>query len=306
MDIKFKKYRGVVVPMVSPLTESSEIDREAVERIISSFAKNNVSPLVLGTTGESSSFDLKACIELIKASVNAKGPDQTIYVGLVGNNMRRNIDSANLYFDCGADVVVATLPSYYTLTADQMKIFYNTLADSVSGPLMIYNIKSTTQMSIPLAVIEELSRHENILGLKDSERDINRLKTCISAFKDRADFSFFCGWGAQSANSLNWGADGIVPSTGNLVPEVYKNLYSACMTSDHDQADLLQARTDDLAKIYQSNKTLGQSLAALKEMMSVMDLCKPYMMPPLSTLGKEDSEDVRRKTIDFFNMTTYS
>lgn len=299
-----KKYQGVVVPMVSPLTAEGAVDIQSVEKMVKVFAENSIHPLVLGTTGESASFGAKESIALVKAAVQAKGANQLIYVGLVGTNVAQQITVANEYFKMGADVVVATLPSYYILTADQMKGFYNTLADSLSGPLMVYNIKSTTQMSIPLAVIEELSRHENISGLKDSERDVNRLKTCISNFKDRKDFSFFCGWGAQSANSLKWGADGIVPSTGNLVPEMYKILYMASLNHDYDKADLFQVKTDNLAAIYQNNRTLGQSLAALKEMMNVMGLCKPHMMPPLSTLDEEDREYVRRKTIDYFSMKT--
>lgn len=302
IERKTKKYQGVVVPMVSPLTGNKEIDKVAVERILHSFSKNDISPLVLGTTGESASFDIKESIDLVKASVRAKGANQTIYVGLVGNNVRYNINCANLYFDLGAEVVVATLPSYYMLTPDQMLDYYTTLADKLTGPLMMYNIKSTTQMSIPLEVVERLSKHENIRGLKDSERDMERLKKCISSYKSREDFSFFCGWGAQSANSLKWGADGIVPSTGNVVPEMYRDLYAAAVQQEEGKAGSLQQKTDEVARIYQENRTLGQSLAALKEMMNVLDLCSSYMMPPLTELNKEEKEQVRKVTKKYFGL----
>lgn len=295
-----KKYQGVVVPMVSPLTKKGDIDIEAVEKIVKTFSKNNISALVLGTTGESASFDIKKSIELVKVAVKAKGEDQLIYAGIVGNNVQTQIDCANIYFDLGADVVVATLPSYYMLTADQMRQYYNTLADQLVGPLMMYNIKSTTQMSIPLSVVEDLSEHDNIWGLKDSERDIERLRICIDTYKDRKDFSFFCGWGGQSADSLKRGADGIVPSTGNLVPEMYNDLYTAAIKQDDTKAERLQSRTDDIAKIYQENRTLGQSLAALKELMALRELCEPYMMPPLTVLSGEDKEKIKKGAKDLF------
>lgn len=300
---KEKKYSGVVVPMVSPLLENKTIDKEAVARIVRSFSKHHLSPLVLGTTGESSSIGPQDSRELIKAAVQAKGPKQHIYAGLVGNNVQQQIDSARQYFELGADVVVATLPSYYILTPGQMVRFYETLADNIPGSLMLYNIKATTQMSIPLPVIEKLSRHDNIWGLKDSERDVERLKSCINTYKDRKDFSFFCGWGAQCANSLQWGADGIVPSTGNLVPDMYKYLYAAAMEKNSQRADRLQAKTDEIAKIYQENRTLGQSLAALKVLMGELDLCHPYMMPPLTELEQEDVESLKRTIADYFRQT---
>jgi dihydrodipicolinate synthase/N-acetylneuraminate lyase len=302
MERKTKKYQGVVVPMVSPLTGNKEIDKVAVEKILHSFSKNDISPLVLGTTGESASFDKRERIELVEATVRAKGANQTIYVGLVGNNVRSNVNCANLYFDLGAEVAVATLPSYYVLTPDQMVNYYSTLADKLTGPLMMYNIKSTTQMSIPLEVVEKLSKHENIWGLKDSERDMERLNKCIRAYESREDFSFFCGWGGQSANSLKWGADGIVPSTGNVVPELYRDLYAAALNAEMDKADQLQLQTDKVARIYQENRTLGQSLAALKEMMGVLDLCSPYMMPPLTELNKAEKEQVQKVTKEYFGL----
>lgn len=302
MEGKAKKYHGVVVPMVTPLTPSKEIDKVAVEKILRSFSKNDISPLVLGTTGESASFDIKESIDLVEAAVRAKGANQTIYVGLVGNNVKYNTNCANLYFDLGAEVAVATLPSYYVLTPDQMVYYYSTLADKLTGPLMIYNIKATTQMSIPLEVVEKLSKHENIWGLKDSERDMERLKKCISAYESREDFSFFCGWGGQSATSLKWGADGIVPSTGNVVPELYRDLYAAALGLEEGKADQLQQQTDEVARIYQENRTLGQSLAALKEMMGVLDLCSPYMMTPLTELNKAEKEQVRKMTNEYFGL----
>lgn len=300
---KAKKYSGVVVPMVSPLLENKTIDREAVTRIVRSFAKHHLSPLVLGTTGESSSIGPEDSRELVKAAVQAKGSKQHIYAGLVGNNEQQQIDSARQYFELGADVVVATLPSYYILTPDQMVRFYETLADNIPGPLMLYNIKATTQMSIPLPVIERLSRHENIRGLKDSERDIERLKSCINTYKEREDFSFFCGWGAQCASSLQWGADGIVPSTGNLVPDMYRYLYEAAREQDIQRAETLQAKTDEVGKIYQENRTLGQSLAALKVLMGELDLCKPYMMPPLTELEQEEVIKLKSRIADYFRQT---
>lgn len=285
-----KRFSGVVVPMITPLLSDLTIDNEAVIRIVNSFSENGLHPLVLGTTGESCSVNEINSLKLVKAAVNARGKDQIIYAGLVGNQVEELVKRGNLYIQTGADVVVATLPSYYSLTPQQMTEFYTFLADNIKGPVMMYNIKATTQMSIPADVVAKLSDHPNIYGLKDSERDYDRMKTFIEIYKDRPDFSFYCGWGAQGAGSLKLGADGIVPSTGNIVPELYGKLYQAYLDGDLKSAAIFQEETDKVALVYQQGRTLGQSLAVLKVMMSIKDLCGTEMMPPLTKLSKQEVE----------------
>ncbi|MDD3320840.1 MAG: dihydrodipicolinate synthase family protein [Paludibacter sp.] len=283
-----KRFSGVVVPMITPLNKDFTVDIEAIERIIRLFNKNEIHPLVLGTTGESSSISEVESYKLVEAAVRVKGKNQCIYAGLVGNQVQQLIERGNKYIQIGADCIVATLPSYYILTPSQMITFYTRLADEIAGPVMMYNIKATTQMTIPLDVVEHLSNHPSIYGLKDSERDEDRLKNCIETYKNREDFSYFCGWGAQSAGSLELGADGIVPSTGNIVPEMYGKLYSAASNKDWNECMKWQYETNKVAVMYQKDRTLGESLAALKVMMHSKEICNTIMMPPLTELCADD------------------
>lgn len=283
-----KRFSGVVVPMITPLKSDFTIDSKAVERIIRLFDKNGIHPLALGTTGESSSISETEGYRFVEAIVKAKGKNQCVYAGLVGNQVEALIDRGNKYIELGADCVVSTLPSYYILTPRQMIDFYTTLADKIHGPVMMYNIKATTQMSIPIEVVAELSNHPNIWGLKDSERDAERMKVFIENYKSREDFSYFCGWGAQSAGSLELGADGIVPSTGNIVPEMYGRLYQSAINRNWTECKKWQEETDKVAVIYQKDRTLGESLAALKVLMNSIGVCNTSMMPPLTELSKEE------------------
>lgn len=287
-----KQYQGVVVPMVTPLTAKGAIDQEAVARIMAEFAQNDLSPLVLGTTGESASFSEQDSLEMIKATVAAKAANQQIYAGVVSNLVEEQYHRGSDYLAQGVDAIVATLPAYYVLSDDQMKRHFEGLADHLAGPLLMYNIKATTQMSIPLSVVEEMSHHPHIWGLKDSERDISRMHAAIDQYRERPDFSFFCGWGGQSASSLRTGADGIVPSTGNIVPELYKALYTATQEGDEEKAVHYQELTDEVAKVYQGGRSLGASLAALKVLMHQKGWCQPYMKPPLTELDKGEVKKV--------------
>ncbi|MFC4873821.1 dihydrodipicolinate synthase family protein [Negadavirga shengliensis] len=294
-----KKYGGIVVPMVTPLTAKGDIDQEAVGSIMTAFVQNNISPLVMGTTGESASFSNGERLAMLRAVVSQKSANQQIYAGVVQNEVCQQVSQARNYLDLGADAVVATLPGYYLLTPEQMKGHFEKLADALEGPLFIYNIKATTQMSIPLEIIDELSGHPHIKGLKDSERDETRLRKAIERFKDNEEFSYFCGWGAATVKSLMLGADGVVPSTGNLVPEMYRALYEAALAEDWDTASHYQKMTDGVAGIYQANKTLGQSLAALKLLMQERSFCRPFMKPPLTMLDSRMAEQVRSQWKDF-------
>lgn len=287
------KYRGVVVPMVTPVTEKGELDVAAVNRIIEFFAQNKVAPLLMGTTGEGNSVSASDGLLLVETAVKAARGRILVYAGLTGNCFSEQLKQAEAYTKAGADVIVATLPSYYALTEEQMYNYYKELADRITGPLMLYNILATTHMSIPVDVIKRLADHPNIVGLKDSERDLERMKQCVEISKGREDFAYFCGWAAQSAYSLSIGGDGIVPSTGNYIPEDFNRLYEAAVSGDMATADRLQAETNETAKIYQAGRTLGQSLSALKVMMQTKGLCDPWMLMPLTRLSADEETAIK-------------
>lgn len=295
------KYHGVVVPMVTPITKNNEIDIDAVKRIINNFAQYNVSALIMGTTGEGNSVSVESGVKMIKAASEAAAGRITIYAGLAGNCISEQYDAAVKFIEAGADVIAATLPCYYSLTPKQMYEYYKNLADTLTAPLMLYNITITTHMSIPLDVIEKLSHHPNIVGLKDSENNIQRMEEALTLFSDREDFAYFCGCAANSAKALSLGADGIVPSVGNYLPKIYNDLFEAGISGNTEIADNLQAKTIEIGKINTDNLTLGESLAGLKVIMKMYGLCETYMLPPLTELEEETVINIQNKVRDIIN-----
>ena len=290
-----KKYHGVVVPMVTPVMKDGSIDTAAVERIVSNFAKYGVSPLIMGTTGEGNSVSVKNGVEMISAAKRAANKDMVIYAGLAGNCISEQKEAAAKFIEAGADVIAATLPCYYALTPEQMYDYYKDMADTLTVPLMLYNITITTHMSIPMDIIERLSHHPNIVGLKDSENNVPRLEEALKLFADREDFAYFCGSAANSAVALKNGADGIVPSVGNYLPKIYQDLYEAGVRGDMEKAEELQQKTIEIGKINTAGLTLGESLAGLKIIMNEAGLCETNMLPPLTKLNAETEERIRRE-----------
>jgi len=285
-----KKYKGIIIPTVTPVTQDFQLDEGSLETMFANFYQHRVSPFILGTTGESASFSNPFKLQYIKAAGKLKQPDTFLYAGISSNCLDESIELSKYCLDAGVDVLAATLPTYYTLTESQMKQYFEQLAAKVSLPLVIYNIPATTHMSIPLHLIDELSHHENIVGTKDSERSDERLQTSISLWAKREDFSHFLGWAGRSARALIDGSDGLIPSTGNLYPKLYSDMLAAVSASDTDKAFQLQTLSDDLGNLYQSGKTLGESLWALKVLMEEYGLCKSYAMPPLQSLPDSEKE----------------
>lgn len=290
-----KKFYGVVVPMVTPVTAEGCLDVEAVKKIIASFVKNQVHPLLMGTTGEGNSVSQSDARLMVETAAQAAQGKITIYAGLTGCCVSEQMSQVDAFIAAGADVIVATLPSYYALTPEQMYAYYKNLADYSRKPVMLYNILATTHMTIPVDVVKCLADHPNIVGLKDSERDLDRMAQCIAISKERADFSYFCGWAAQSQYSLSLGGDGIVPSTGNFTPGMFRDLYEAAANGNQERAKQLQEETNEIAKIYQAGRTLGQSLTALKVMMQTEGLCTPDVLSPLTRLSAEEESEIAAK-----------
>ena len=283
-----KKYSGVVVPAVTPLTAGFKLDHGAVERMLHRFREHDVKPFILGTTGESASLPLSLKYDYIKKASSLKQTGELLYAGISSNCLDDSVELAKFCFQCGVDVVAATLPSYYLLNAVQMKKYFEQLAEQVQGPLIIYNIPATTHMSIPLELIEELSHHENIVGTKDSERSEERLKQSIALWAEREDFCHFLGWAARSAEGLIAGSDGLIPGTGNLHPGLYEEMAAAVKAGQTTKALELQRLSDLFGDIYQKGRSLGESLAALKWLMKEAGLCDRYVMPPLQLLSSHD------------------
>lgn len=293
-----REYTGVVVPMVTPVRDGA-VDLEAVATIIRSFVEAGVDTLIMGTTGEGNLVSMGEGIDMVHTAVEAAEGKIRIYAGVTGLCLKEQISQIEGFARAGADVAVAVLPSYYALDEEQMVAYYTALADASPIPLMLYNILATTHLSIPVEAVRKLAEHPNIVGLKDSERDLDRMAACIEIARSREDFTYFCGWAAQSAHALELGADGIVPSTGNFVPKHFRALYDAAVEGDMEEANRLQAVTDDMAKIYQQGRPLGKQLAALKCIMEQCELCGKEMLPPLTMLSEAEYKQIIEQITEF-------
>lgn len=294
MSVK-AKYKGVMVPMVSPFNDDLSVDIVGVKTIITSFLDNDIIPFVLGTTGEAPSLSFDQKITLIKAAKRATKNEKPLMAGIGNNSLFASIEEGKRFAGLGVEALVATVPNYYPSDSASMMRWFEMLADQLPVPLFMYNIPATTHHSIPLSVANKLSYHENIAGMKDSERDEDRLNGSLKLWADREDFVFLVGWAAKSAYGLKRGANGIVPSVGNLIPGLFNQLYLEAIKGNDTAADELQILTDRIAAYCQKGRNISQSIPAMKVLMEMEGICGTQVLPPMMRMDYEEERKYRNE-----------
>jgi 2-dehydro-3-deoxy-D-pentonate aldolase len=283
-----------IVPLMTPVTAGGQLDEPALARLVNHIIDGGCQGLmVCGTTGEFASMSVALRGRTLRA-VLAEARGRAVIFGGIGDTcLEHSLTLAREFFAVGADAVVANLPSYYPITAGMMERYFADLADRVGGPLYLYNIPQTTRLSIPLEVVERLSRHPRIVGIKDSEPDTTRQEQLCRMFAGREDFSVFCGTVPFTSKALRAGADGYVPSGGNLAPRAARDLMDQLVSGDIAAGDAAQQRIEAINAVFQKGRTITQSLAALKGTLELAGLCSRHMLSPNLPVAEPELETMR-------------
>jgi 4-hydroxy-tetrahydrodipicolinate synthase len=285
------KFKGVVVPMVTPVSAAGGLDEAALDRLVDSLLAGSVDGIfVMGTTGEGAAIPRAYRLAVVEKTIARVGGRTRVFAG-IGDAHPQEIVAGNDYLRAGVDAVVSRPP--VEMAVEKILPWYRHLLEGINGPLLIYNMPLTTKVSIPLDVVEQLLGHPRFAGIKDSENNPERLQELLRRFGGRNDFSIFVGVGALMEKGLKLGADGIVPSVGNLVPDVCHQLCAAAERGDWAAAEIHFNRMNAVAALYQKGRTLNESLSVLKAAMCCRGLCSPYVLPPLHPVKESSLEKLR-------------
>ena len=289
------KFHGAVVPLVTPFTAAGGLDEPALERLVDAQIAGGVEGIfVLGTTGEGAYVPREFRRRLVDLAVWRAAKRTQIFVGL-GDVQLADLSEANESFHVGADAVVAHPPIREKVTPEKLQEWFQSILERLEGPLLLYNMPMTTGVSIPLDAVEKLLGHPRLAGLKDSENNPQRHEEMLKRFGGKKDFSVFIGVGALMEKGLKLGADGIVPSVGNLIPDVCHQMCVAAKNGDWSAVEKSQSRMMSVAGLYQKGRNLNESLAALKAAMHCRGLCAPQVLPPLKKVSEAELEKIRQQ-----------
>lgn len=281
--------------MVTPFTVDGDLDGEALHRLVDSQVAGGVEGIfVLGTTGEGAHVPRTSRRRLVAQTVRYVNHRAMVFAGL-GDVRGADLSEANEFFEAGADAVVVHPPISEKVAAADLQRWYEKLLDGIHGPLVLYNMPMTTQVSIPLDSVEKLLGHPRLAGIKDSENNPQRLEEMLQRYGGKKDFSVFVGVGALMEKGLRLGADGIVPSVGNLIPDICHKLCAAARKADWTEVETFSKRMNAIAALYQKGRTLNESLSVLKAAMSCRGLCAPHVLHPLHPLTESQMEKLRHE-----------
>ena len=291
--IQGKKYSGTVVPVVTPFTATGTVDEPALARLVEAQVAGGVEGIfVLGTTGEGMYIPRDYRLRLVELVVRAAAGRTRVFAGL-GDVRRDEPAEADGFFEAGVDAVVAHPPIAERVAAEQLQGWFAALLDSLPGPLLLYNMPMTTGVSIPLDTVEQLLGHPRLAGIKDSENNPKRLAELMRRFGGKPDFAVFVGVGALMEVGLKLGADGIVPSVGNLIPDICQQMCAAARDGDWFQSEQLYGRMNAVSALYQKGRNLNESLAALKAALHCRGVCGLQVLPPLRKVSTAELEKIR-------------
>ena len=277
-----KTYHGVIVPMVTPLTMNGELDEPALRRVIDHLVTGGVQGIfVLGTTGEGPSTPHEIRSRLVSVTIEHAAGRAQVYAGIPNTVVSDSVAAAKEYLRRGAAAVVATLPYYYKLTDDEQFRYFSWLVERIPGPLLLYDIPAAVNMSNDLGVIEHLRAFPNVVGIKDSTGDPQRLAAFLESYADDPGFSVLVGSTALSSAGLRDGADGFVPSGANLNPALCARLYAAACKGDWTLMNHLQSELNALQAEFGVPGYIGSGIARLKKLMAQRGLCSPAVFWPL-------------------------
>jgi 4-hydroxy-tetrahydrodipicolinate synthase len=204
--------------------------------------------------------------QVIRTAVEAADGKIAVLAGALEPSTSRTIEAVQEIAAYGADYAVITTPYYFEADADCQKQHFIRVGEAASIPVLLYNIPSMTHNAVSAETVAQVLSQPNIVGIKDSEGDLDKMKALIALKAQRPDFVVFQGAEKLAVEALNIGADGIVAGMGNLVPGIFYDLFTQAKNGEQAQATQMQASINDLWKLH----THGYWLVCLKYAASLL------------------------------------
>jgi 4-hydroxy-tetrahydrodipicolinate synthase len=288
------KFSGVIPPVVSPILAPDQLDVEAVDRIVDHLIEGGVSGLfVLGTTGEGPSLTYQMRYEMVERTCERAAGRVPVLVGVTDTSIGESIALAEHAARSGAAAIVAAPPFYFDVPQSSLQDWFSRVADRSAIPLMLYNMPSCVGVVIDLDVVDALSRHPNILGIKDSGGDLVYFRRLCEACKEREDFVVFMGPEERLSEAVALGGAGGVCGGANLFPQVYSRLYKAAVRGDQNQISYWNRTIEQIFRsIYHNEDGVMRLIPGLKHGMALRGLCTANVAPPLPPVSARHAEKI--------------
>lgn len=284
------KLKGVFAPITTPFEKDETVAYEALKVNMKKYATSGIHGyLALGSNGENKSLTNNEKEEVLKIIIDNKGPSQIVLAGCIFESTMEAINFAKKCEELGADFIAILPPSYFkSHMSDAVLIKYFTdIASSVATPCLIYNAPQFSGgLLVSVNVIKEVSKHPNIVGMKDSSSG-NVDKYLMAVDKS---FDVMAGSVNIFFNAVLMGATGGVLSLANVFPDLTVELYNHLVNLEMEEAIELNK------KMLALNKSISgkNGVAGVKAAMDLAGLNGGNPRLPLLPVKEADVEILKR------------
>ena len=229
------KYQGSYCALITPFKED-KFDEKSFIKMIKWHIKQGTQGIVpCGTTGESPTLSHDEHKKVIELAVETAGGTLQVIAGTGSNSTNEAVSLTKHAKQCGADSALVVVPYYNKPSQEGLKKHFLKIADTVDLPIFIYNIPGRSVIDMRNETIEELSEHENIIGIKDASNDLSR-PTYLKQHIKHKKFYQLSGEDVTQLAFLAQGGDGVISVTANIAPKKVADLHKFWFAGDITRA----------------------------------------------------------------------
>lgn len=277
-------FEGAIPALITPFTKDNRIDREGLQRNIAFVEEGGVAGIVpCGTTGESATLSALEHEEVIDIAVEcSKVP---VIAGTGSNNTEEALLFTKHAADAGVDCVLLISPYYNKPNAAGLLAHFKKIAEAVDIPMILYNVPSRTGQDMPLAVITELAKVENIVGIKEASGSIDKVSQILENTVDE-DFVVLSGDDGLTLPILSIGGSGVISVAANIIPDRMSKMVNAALAGDYETARTVHYEIAPLIRAL----FLETNPIPVKKAAELIGLASGHMRLPLAPLSKSNTE----------------
>jgi 4-hydroxy-2-oxoglutarate aldolase len=234
--------KGIFPPIPTPF-ENGKVAHEKLAFNIEKWSKTGIKGVVaLGSNGEYVYLSEEEKRKVIETVVRSTPKGLPV---IAGTGCEATAETIRLTQDCaeiGAHGALVVTPSYYGGRMDERAMIghFSEVADHSPVPILLYNVPKFTHINLPAKTVAELSRHPNIVGIKDSSGNVNQLGEYLNAVE--MDFHVLVGNASALLGALSLGCTGAILALANIAPHVCVRIQSLVNEDDFQKAAGLQLK----------------------------------------------------------------
>lgn len=297
-------FAGVHTALVTPFTQQGELDVSAFQELITLQKIDNIHGVVIaGSTGEGSTLSTSERSELVKIARNNISKDMVVTASAGSNNTLHAIDMQKAMEDAGAHATLQVVPYYNKPTQRGLFEHFSTIAKASKIPIILYNAAGRTGIDMfPETVAALACEHENIVGIKDANTNVERLSDLMFFTKSkRPDFLILCGEDAGFLPYLTLGGDGIIAVSSHMAATEMLAIYDSVKRLDLEYAQKIARKLNGLFKLIFSHP----NPIPIKTILACMGIIEKSFRLPLCSLSPQEEEILVEKCRNYSFMKLF-